>query len=371
MKTELFFLIAILTLTAVLAFNTAPSQSHSPLQNDEIAKFQNHYEHIKNIGDTAKLTPEERIELFYLTQSVHERITAALALDPAATDKMQQLAQATQNKLARIVESHDSSELVMLQNEFSQMMRAGNALLHAHNTESQAPSRTLYYLLLALLAATVLTLFMLMGHRNNELMKRLEASDIEYDNSFRDCKEEQRQLHDDIETLHGEYRHKIETLQHALDDAKEASVLGHKTLDACQNDRHVDAQKIATLQKELQTAQEHEATLLETVETLQQHHESKAIEGDELNHLVESLEHELSHISEALGIIDDIADQTTLLALNAAIEAARAGEHGRGFAVVADEVRKLAERTQNNLQNIKSTTAIINQTASELSTLRT
>ena len=80
---------------------------------------------------------------------------------------------------------------------------------------------------------------------------------------------------------------------------------------------------------------------------------------EESSRIVAKLDEHSTHINDIIHTIMQVANQTRLLSLNASIEAARAGEQGRGFAVVAHEVGKLAEDTTRSAKSISELLGVI------------
>jgi methyl-accepting chemotaxis protein len=68
---------------------------------------------------------------------------------------------------------------------------------------------------------------------------------------------------------------------------------------------------------------------------------------------IRNLSDMIIRISEAIRIIDSIADQTKLIAFNASLEASSSGEAGARFAVVASEIRRFADNVAESTREIK------------------
>jgi len=68
---------------------------------------------------------------------------------------------------------------------------------------------------------------------------------------------------------------------------------------------------------------------------------------------IRNLSDMIIRISEAIRIIDGIADQTKLIAFNASLEASASGEAGTRFSVVASEIRRFADNVADSTREIK------------------
>ena len=178
---------------------------------------------------------------------------------------------------------------------------------------------------------------------------------------------------DEIGRLGQALNRTLEGLQEALREVSRASMAvasGASQLSASAVEMEGTTQGLARsgerLHRTTGTVAAHLATFLASVEQVDDNvkvsvdHAEEAVQASRAGALgSEDTAGQLARICEAtrriacaVGVIQDLAQQTEMLSINASIEAAHAKDRGRGFFVVAQEVRRLAEMSRQAAEEI-------------------